>query len=242
MKNVNIAIVGKDVKVANAYLLVEEALKKAASFAHLGIDISWLDSHELNENNVVDLLKGYDGIVVPGGFNYDGVEGMILAIRYARENRVPFFGICLGMQLTVIEYARNVAGLPLATSSEFDKDSLYKVIDRLPNLETGKLREGTFVCDLNEDSLIEKCYQSLKINETFRHGYNFNNEYRELLANKGLILSALSNEGQYVEAVELNNHPFYLGVQFHPEFNSPLDKPHPLFLCFIGAAFKNRKN
>lgn len=235
MNVVDIAIVGKDVGVVNAYSSVEKALKLAASFTSTCVNIHWIDSHNLNKNNINDLLKGYQGILIPGGFNYDGVEGMILAISYARKNNIPFFGICLGMQLAVIEYARNVAGLPLATSGEFDKDSSYKVIDRLPNLKEG-LREGSFPVLLKEGSLINNCYQSLSINEAFRHGYNLNNEYRDLLKEKGLILSAFSDNG-FVEAVELSNHPFYIGVQFHPELSYP-DKPHPLFINFLKATSK----
>ena len=240
MKNLTIAVVGKDVGVVNAYSLVEKAIKQAASFKKLNINIEWIDSHRLNEKNITYILKGFNGILVPGGFNSDGVEGMILAINYARKNKVPFFGICLGMQLTVIEFARNVAGLPLATSSEFDNASLYKVVDRLPGLLEGTLREGVFTCNLKAQSLIEKCYQSSKVDETFRHGYSFNSDYKDLLEGKGLIISAYSNNGRYLEAVELNNHPFFLGVQFHPELSYP-DKPHPLFISFIEAAFKNRK-
>lgn len=239
MKNLTIAVVGKDVGVANAYSSVEKALRQAAIFKQLNIHIEWIDSHRINENNVADILKGYNGILVPGGFNSDGVEGIILAINYARENKVPFFGICLGMQLTVIEFARNVAGLPLATSSEFDQASLYKVVDRLPGLLEGTLREGVFACDLKANSLIEKCYQSSNIDETFRHGYSFNSDYKDLLQDKGLIISAFSNNKQYLEAVELNNHPFFLGVQFHPELSHP-DKPHPLFISFIEAALNNK--
>ena len=239
MKNLTIAVVGKDVGVVNAYSSVEKALKQAASFKQLNIHIEWKDSHGINENNVADILREYNGILVPGGFNSDGVEGMILAINYARTNKVPFFGVCLGMQLTVIEFARNVAGLPLATSSEFDPRSSYKVVDHLPNLKDGILREGVFECVLKADSLIEKCYQSSIIDETFRHGYSFNSDYKDLLQNKGLIISAFSNNRQYLEAVELDNHPFFLGVQFHPELSHP-DKPHPLFISFIEAALKNK--
>ena len=236
----NIAVVGKDVSQTNAYLLVDKALRLAANSSHIEINIIYLDSHAVNKNNVSELLNKMDGVLVPGGFNADGTEGMILAISYARENKISFFGICLGMQLTVVEYARNVANISLATSSEFDPNSSYKIIDRLPNLKEGQLREGTFLCTLKEDSLMAKCYEALTINEAFRHGYNFNNEYRGLLENKGLVLSATSNNGQFIEAVELNNHPFFLGVQFHPE-QTDEEKAHPLFLGFIEAAFKNRK-
>ena len=240
MNKIEIAVVGKDVGVTDAYSKVDKAIKQVASFKDAKININYLDSHLVNSDNVNIILKGYNGILVPGGFNSDGVEGMILAIKYARENKIPFFGICLGMQLTVLEYARNVVNIPLATSSEFDNNSSYKVIDRLPTLKEGELREGLIICELKEDSLIEKCYRSLNINETFRHGYNFNNNYRQSLENKGLVISATSNNGRFIEAVELNNHPFFLGVQFHPELTNE-EKAHPLFLGFIEAAFKNRK-
>lgn len=240
MNKIDIVIVGKDIGVPEAYSKVEKALEETSSFKNVKININYLDSHLINSDNFNELLKGYNGILVPGGFNSDGVDGMILAIKYARENNTPFFGICLGMQLTVIEFARNMAGLSLATSSEFDSDSSYKVIDRIPDLKE-KLREGIFKCALKEGSLIEKCYQSTTVNETFRHGYNVNNQYRELLENKGLIISATSNNKQFVEAVELKNHSFFLGVQFHPEYSAFNNKPHPLFLGFIEAAFENRK-
>ena len=240
MDELRIAVVGKDVGVTNAYIHVEEAIKLVASFKDISINIAWIDSHNVNKENVATLLKGYNGILIPGGFNFDGVEGMILAINYARSHAVPFFGICLGMQLTVIEFARNIVGLKEATSSEFDNNSKQKVIDRIPGLEKGKLLEGKLPCLLKANSLIEKCYQSLDIVETFNHGYAFNNEYVDLLEEKGLILSALSSDGKLIEAVELANRPFFLAVQFHPELTEP-NKPHPLFLGFIEAAINNKQ-
>lgn len=239
-KCVNIAIVGKDVSKANAYLMVDKALRLAASSSHIEINIIYIDSHFVNEDSVNELLKDKDGILLPGGFNYDGVEGMILAIQYARTNKIPFFGICLGMQLTVIEYARNVAHLKDATSSEFDANAIYKVVDRIVGLEKGSLREGKYSCKLKEDSLLNKCYQSSCVNEAFRHGYTFNNQYKELLEKKGLFISATSIDEKLVEAVELKDYIFFVGVQFHPELTN-IENPHPLFLGFIEAAFKNRK-
>lgn len=239
-QSINIAIVRKNISNEENYSFVEKALNQAANQSNKKIVIHWIDSKEVTKDNVSDKLKGFDAILVPGGFGYDGVEGMINAIEYARTNKVPFFGICLGMQLTVIEFARNVANLKDATSSEFDKQSSCKVIDRLPNLINDELREGILPCVLKADSLIERCYQSLDIEEAFRHGYTFNDQYSSLLEEKGLVLSALSKNGQYIEAVEINDHPFYLGVQFHPELSHP-DKSHPLFLGFIEVAFNNRK-
>ena len=236
----SIAIVGKDVSQANAYLLVEKALRLAAISSQIDINIIYIDSHSVDENNVDELLNDMDAILVPGGFNSDGTEGMIVAISYARTNNVPFLGICLGMQLTVIEYARNVVGLLNATSSEFDNTAEHKVIDRIAYLKNGSLREGTFTCHLKEGSFLEKCYQSLTIKETFRQGYTFNTYYRELLENNGLLISAYSEDNKLIEAVELANHQFYVGVQFHPE-QTNIGKPHPLFLGFIEAAFKKRK-
>jgi len=238
MSKVSIAVVGKDVSVNNAYIKVKEALEKAADFNNIEIAISFIDSHLVNKDNVNNILKGYNGVLIPGGFNYDGVEGMIVAINYARTNNIPFFGICLGMQLTVIEFARNIAEIKEATSGEFFKDSKQKVIDRIPGLKAGQLLEGKLPCILKKDSLIESCYQTLDIVETFNHGYAFNNEYVDLLEEKGLIPSALSSDGNLIEAVELTNHPFYLAVQFHPELTEP-NKPHPLFLAFLNAILNN---
>ena len=236
----NIAIVGKDVSQPNAYFLVEKSLKLAAASSRIEINIIYVDSHLVNKDNASDLLSNMNGILIPGGFTADGVEGMIIAIEYARTNDVPFFGICLGMQLTIIEFARNVAGLINATSSEFDSNSSSKLIDHLPSLKEGELREGIFRCTLKEGSLIEHSYQASVVEETFRHGYNFNNAYREILKDNGLIISATSNDDKYVEAVELNNHPFFLGVQFHPE-QTNVEEAHPLFLAFLEATFNNRK-
>lgn len=236
-KYINIAIVGKYAHSNKGSLKVEKALKRAAKYQNIIININWINAKTVTSDNINDLLKDMRGILIPGGFGYSGVEGMIIAIKYARENDIPLFGICLGMQLAVIEYARNVIGLNKATSGEFDKKSSYKVVDRIPDLPEGNLLEGFLPCVLKAGSLIEKCYQSLDIDETFRHGYTVNNDYCGLLENKGLVISALSADGKLVEAIELTNHQFFLSVQFHPELSCP-EKPHPLFLGFIEAVFK----
>ena len=233
-KSIKIAVVGKSESFNKSYSAIEEAFKKANGIVKFSYETHWIDSKTIDKNNVGALLKEYDGILLPGGFGYVGTEGMILAIEYARNNKTPLFGICLGMQLTVIEFARDVANLNEATSGEFDPESTQKVIDRIPDLAKGTLLEGSYPCVLKANSLIEKCYQSLDIEETFNHGYTFNNEYADLLEEKGLVLSALSSDGKLIEAVELNDHPFFLAVQFHPELTHP-DKPHPLFVSFLKA-------
>ena len=192
------------------------------------------------------VMAGVDGILVPGGFGNRGIEGMVLAARYAREKAVPYFGICLGMQIAVIEYARNVAGLTDANSGEFDELCKHKVIDFMPgqseNIDKGgTLRLGAYPCEIKAGSTMEHCYGSQSISERHRHRYEFNNDYRELLESKGLTLSGTSPDGRLVETVELTDRPFHVGVQFHPEFKSRPNRPHPLFVGFIGAAFARTK-
>ena len=200
----------------------------------------------MTEENASEVLKGLDGILVPGGFGNRGIEGMITTVKYARENNIPFFGICLGMQVAVIEFARNVANLKGAHSGEFDHKSPYKVIDYMPGQydninKGGTLRLGSYPCFIKKGTTMERCYKTLEISERHRHRYEFNNEYREVLENSGLTLSGISPDGLLVETIELTDKPFFVGVQFHPEFKSRPNKPHPLFLGFIEAAFKNRK-
>ena len=184
-----------------------------------------------------------DGIIVPGGFGGRGIEGMILAAKYARENHVPYFGICLGMQIAVIEYARDVAGIEDAHSGEFDELCKHKVIDFMPgqsdNIDKGgTLRLGAYPCVIKPGTTMERCYGKTEISERHRHRYEFNNDYREILTENGLTLSGLSPDGRLVETVELTDRPFYVGVQYHPEFKSRPNKAHPLFKGFIAAALK----
>ena len=238
---VRIGLVGKYVALHDAYLSVAEALRHAGYYHNVHVDIRWIDSEEITEDTADSYLSGLDGIIVPGGFGPRGIEGMILAAQYARENDVPYFGICLGMQIEVIEYARNVAGLKDAHSGEFNENCAHKVIDFMPGQSDeidkgGTLRLGAYPCDIAEGTTMARCYGTLHISERHRHRYEFNNDYRETLKACGLTLSGMSPDGRLVETVELTERPFFVGVQYHPEFKSRPNRPHPLFLGFIGAA------
>ncbi len=240
-KEVEIGLVGKYVGLHDAYLSVAEALRHAGYFHNAIINIHWIDSEGITPENVDEQLGGLHGILVPGGFGGRGIEGMILAAKYAREHNLPYFGICLGMQIAVIEYARNVLGVAEANSGEFDELCKHKVIDFMPGQSDdvdkgGTLRLGAYPCQIKEGTTMERCYGSKLISERHRHRYEFNNDYRECLQEKGLTLSGTSPDGRLVETVELTERPFYVGVQFHPEFKSRPNKPHPLFKGFIGAA------
>lgn len=241
----HIGLVGKYVALHDAYLSVAEALRHAGYYHNTHIKIHWIDSETITDESAPKLLSGLDGIIVPGGFGSRGIEGMIAATKYARENDIPFFGICLGMQIAVIEYARNVAHLEGANSGEFDANAPHKVIDFMPGQNDeinkgGTLRLGSYPCVIQKGTTMERCYAASLINERHRHRYELNNDYREILQKNGLTLSGLSPDGKLVETVELSERPFYVGVQYHPEFKSRPNKPHPLFLGFVGAAFKKR--
>ena len=245
-REVTIALVGKYVQLHDAYLSVAEALHHAGFSNGLHVNIEWIDSEEMDEKNYKERLKGIDGILVPGGFGDRGTEGMILAAEYARENKVPYLGICLGMQIAVIEFARHVAGIADACSGEFKDATEHKVIDFMPGQSKeidkgGTLRLGSYPCCVQKGTLMEQCYGEELIHERHRHRYEFNNDYRETLANAGLVISGVSPDGLLVETVELHDHPFYLGVQFHPEFKSRPNKPHPVFSRFVEAAGKNNR-
>ncbi len=238
---VHIGLIGKYVGLHDAYLSVAEALRHAGYYHESQVEISWMDSEELTLGSYEEKLAGLDGILVPGGFGGRGIEGMILAVRYAREKGLPYFGICLGMQVAVIEYARNVAGMAGANSGEFDEQCPDKVIDFMPGQsgdidKGGTLRLGAYPCHIQPGTAMERCYGEKLISERHRHRYEFNNEYRELLQAKGLVISGTSPDGRLVETVELEDRPFYVGVQYHPEFKSRPNHPHPLFVGFIGAA------
>ncbi len=240
-RTVTIGLVGKYVQLHDAYLSVAEALRHAGYPLGAQVDIRWIDAESLAPHNLEETLAGLDGILVPGGFGARGIEGMILAAQYARERNVPYLGICLGMQVAVIEFARHVAGLDRAHSGEFDPDAPHKVIDFMPGQSDeidkgGTLRLGAYPCFIQPGTTLEKCYGLSQISERHRHRYEFNNQYRELLAAVGLALSGLSPDGQLVEAVELPDVPFYVGVQYHPEFKSRPNRPHPLFSGFLKAA------
>ena len=236
-----IALVGKYVQLHDAYLSVMEALKHAGYAESTEINLRWVDSESVTEENCASLLGDADGILVPGGFGCRGTEGKILAARYAREEQIPYLGLCLGMQIAVIEFARHAAGLAGANSREFDENAPYKVIDFMPgqndNIDKGgTLRLGAYPCMIREGTMMEKCYKTEIITERHRHRYEFNNLYRDILEKAGLVVSGTSPDGKLVETVELHNHPFFVGVQYHPEFKSRPNKPHPLFTGFVRAA------
>ena len=239
--SVDIGLVGKYVGLHDAYLSVAEALRHAGYYHNTHIKIHWIDSEEITGENYQDKLKGLDGILIPGGFGSRGIEGMILAAKYARETGLPYFGICLGMQIAVIEYARNVCGIADADSGEFDELCKNKVIDFMPGQSDdvdkgGTLRLGAYPCEIRPGTTMERCYESISISERHRHRYEFNNDYRQIVQDNGLTLSGTSPDGRLIETVELTERPFYLGVQYHPEFKSRPNRPHPLFKGFIGAA------
>ena len=240
-KEVRIGLVGKYVQLHDAYLSVAEALQHAGYQCGTYVKIQWIDSEKLTEQTVEEELGSLQGIIVPGGFGNRGIEGMILAAKYAREKGIPYLGICLGMQIAVMEFARHVAGITDANSGEFDELCANKVIDYMPGQNDdidkgGTLRLGSYPCEIQKGTGMEKCYGTNHINERHRHRYEFNNAYRESLQQAGLTLSGLSPDGRLVEAVELSEHPFFIGVQYHPEFKSRPNKSHPLFQGFVNAA------
>ncbi len=242
-KNTDIALVGKYVQLHDAYLSVAEALRHAGYALNSEVTIHWIDSETLSEENIAAVLGGMDGIIVPGGFGSRGIDGMILAAKFARENRIPYFGICLGMQIAVIEYARNVAGIADADSGEFNELCKHKVIDFMPGQSDsidkgGTLRLGAYPCMIKSGTAMERCYGKATIFERHRHRYEFNNDYRDTLTAAGLTLSGLSPDGRLVETVELTDRPFHIGVQYHPEFKSRPNRAHPLFFGFVKAALE----
>ena len=241
-----IAIVGKYVKLHDAYLSVAEALRHGGYENESKVEILWVDSETVNDANADELLGAADGILVPGGFGNRGIEGKIAACRYAREHNVPYLGICLGMQIAVIEFARNVAGIKDADSSEFAPDANC-VIDLMPDQhgnipKGGTMRLGAYTCDIKDGTLLSNAYGEKEIRERHRHRWEFNNEYRERLTDAGLVISGTSPDGRLVEAVELADNDFFVGVQFHPEFKSRPNHAHPLFREFIKASLSKRIN
>ncbi len=246
-KEVRIGLVGKYVQLHDAYLSVAEALQHAGYQCGTYVKIEWIDSEKLTEQTVEEELGSLQGIIVPGGFGNRGIEGMILAAGYAREKGIPYLGICLGMQIAVMEFARHVAGITDANSGEFDELCANKVIDYMPGQNDdidkgGTLRLGSYPCEIQKGTGMEKCYGTNHINERHRHRYEFNNAYRDSLQQAGLTLSGLSPDGRLVEAVELSEHPFFIGVQYHPEFKSRPNKSHPLFQGFVNAACEHVLN
>ncbi len=240
-KTVRIALVGKYVQLHDAYLSVMEALAHAGYDYSAKVEIDWVDSETLTEENVHSRLGECHGVIIPGGFGSRGIEGMVLAARFARENNVPYLGICLGMQVAVIEFCRNVCGISDANSGEFDEYGLHKVIDFMPDQNKeinkgGTLRLGSYPCKIKSGTRMSECYGKELIQERHRHRYEFNNDYRETVEQAGMVISGTSPDGRIVETVELPNHPFFVAGQFHPEFKSRPNRPHPLFKGFIGAA------
>ncbi len=244
--NVTIALVGKYIQLHDAYLSVVEALSHAGTANDTVVSIRWVDSEEVTDENAAAVLKGCDGILVPGGFGDRGIEGMISAVKYARENKVPYFGICLGMQMAVIEFARHVAGLEDAHSTEFNELTKNPVIDLMPEQvgikkKGGTMRLGKYPCKLMENSRSYELYGTDMISERHRHRYEFSNDYREILSRHGLRLVGQSPNGNLVEIIENPDHPWFVGVQFHPEFKSRPNRAHPLFYGFIKAAVAYNK-
>ena len=242
---VSIAVVGKYVHLRDSYKSLHESLVHGGIANDVKVDLTYIDSEELESGDLAARLSQHHGLLVPGGFGDRGTEGKIRAIQYARENGVPFFGICLGMQMAVVEYARNVSGLTGANSAEFNPDAQYLVVDIMPDQRGVKdkgatMRLGAYPCTLAPGSIAASIYGSEEITERHRHRYEVNNQHREKLLADGLVLSGLSPDKHLVEMVELPNHPYFVGCQFHPEFKSKPLKPHPLFTRFVGAAVKQR--
>lgn len=241
---IRIALVGKYVELQDAYMSVREALKHAGLALGVEVDINWVHSADLEKDRNWDLVYQADGIVVPGGFGSRGIEGKIRAARYARENDVPYFGLCLGMQLMVVDFARYVLQEELANSTEFDRGTPQPVIDLMPDQRSiadmgGTMRLGLYPCQLEPGSIAAECYQKELVQERHRHRFEFNNAYRTILHQNGMRFSGISPDGRLVEIAELVNHPFMLGTQFHPEFLSRPNRPHPLFVGFVKAAFEH---
>ena len=243
---VKIGIVGKYVELPDAYKSIIEAFVHAGAANNVRVEIKWIKAEEVIENSPEDYLKDVSGVLVPGGFGERGIEGKIRAIQYAREKKIPFFGICLGMQCAVIEFARNVAGLKGANSREFDSSTKYPVIDLMEEQKKvsqkgGTMRLGAYPCVLKEGTISFRAYKTKEISERHRHRYEFNNKFRKVLEDAGLVIAGTSPDGKLVEIVEVKNHPWFVAVQFHPEFKSKPKKPHPLFVDFVRASKECRR-
>lgn len=244
-KTIKVAIVGKYVKLHDAYISVAESLRHAGYKYGVNVDIQWIDSEEINKDTVKDMLKDCKGIVVPGGFGNRGVAGKIEAVKYVRENNIPFLGICLGMQVAVIEYGRNVLGFKDANSREFDETTEHAVIDLMDNqvgLEElgGTMRLGAYPCKVNPNSKMYKLYNKDLISERHRHRFEFNNDFREDYEKSGMIFAGLSPDGKLVEAIEIPENDYFVAVQYHPEFLSRPNKPHPVFCGLIKACIDKK--
>jgi CTP synthase len=245
---VRIGVVGKYVQLEDAYKSLREALLHGGLAHNQKTVLEWIEAEEIDSLDVASArLHGYDGILVPGGFGKRGIQGMVHTIRYARENKIPFFGICLGMQCATIEYARDVATLGQADSTEFDPQTPHRVIYKLRELlgvdeMGGTMRLGAWPCKLETGSFAHRAYGKLEISERHRHRYEFNRDYEKTLLGAGLRITGRTPDENYVEIIEAPEHPWFLGCQFHPEFKSKPLEPHPLFAAFIGAALERRKH
>jgi CTP synthase len=248
--SLRIGLVGKYVELEDAYLSVKESLMHAALSEGWGVEIEWISSEGLEKGSEIERLQGLDGIVVPGGFGYRGIEGKIVAAHYARTHKLPYLGLCLGMQVLCIELAREVLGSDEPNSTEFDISTQVPIIDLMPDQRDiaemgGTMRLGIYPCSLVPGTQAEAAYEACDVsnpaNERHRHRFEFNNTYRELLQDAGLVISGQSPDGRLVEIVEIADHPFMMGSQFHPEFKSRPNKPHPLFLAFAQAAIAEHK-
>lgn len=245
-KPVNIALVGKYVALHDAYLSVSEALYHGGFENHAKVNIQWIDSEGLENANLDEVFKDTDGIILPGGFGDRGIEGMISVANYARNKQIPYLGICLGMQIAAIAFARDVLGFDDANSYEFDSESKHTIIDFMEDQSNdikkgGTMRLGSYPCSLKADTKIWSCYKKDMIDERHRHRYEFNNEYRSEFERNGMRIVGTSPDKQLVEAIEYTNHPFYIGVQYHPEFKSRPNRPHPLFVGLVKASLENRE-
>ncbi len=245
-KTIEIAVVGKYVELKDAYLSIIESLNHAGTYHGVDVGIRWIECVDEQIENVESLLQGVCGILIPGGFGYRGIEYKIAAIRYARENNIPFFGICLGMQVAMIEFARNVLGLKGASSSEFNQDTKHNVIDIMEHQKNitkkgGTMRLGAYPCAIKEGTKLFDVYGEQQISERHRHRYEVNNDYRELFETNGMTISGTSPDGFLVEAVELSSNDFFMAVQFHPEFKSRPNRPHPLFCSFVKNSIRHKE-
>ncbi len=246
-KEVTIALVGKYVSLEDAYLSVKESLKHAGYKYNTKVNIKWINSEDLEKEGIKfnEVFKNIKGILIPGGFGSRGITGKILAAKYARENNIPFLGICLGMQISVIEFARNVCNIKDATSTEFEKETNNPIIDLMSDQKDihnlgGTLRLGNYACSLQKNTLARKIYNEDIIQERHRHRYEFNNKYKDILEKKGMVFSGVNDKSGLVEIIEIKNHNHFIACQFHPEFKSRPTKPHPLFDSFINASIKQK--
>jgi CTP synthase len=243
---VRIGLIGKYIELKDSYKSIVESFIHAGAANGVKVKLEWIHSESLSKENVAKKLSHLDGVLVAPGFGGRGIEGKIEAIRYVREKEIPFFGICLGMQCAVIEYGRNVLGLNEAHSTEMDPDTEYPVIDIMEHQKSiinkgGTMRLGLFPCQLKEDSIAMACYGKKEIMERHRHRYEFNNDFQSLYESKGMRMTGVNPESRLVEIIEIPEHPWFVGVQFHPEYKSTVAEPHPLFIGFVQAALAGRK-